>query len=120
MTAPRHPSTSPNPLTRGSSGQGLGFALALLALLATVVVAAGAPPSAAGGAPAQPNFVVVMSDDQTVGELSVMHQTLSKVAANAFLVIQNPAQGATVSVLLLVIAGATVMASSMLLARGKR
>jgi ABC-type spermidine/putrescine transport system permease subunit I len=48
------------------------------------------------------------------------YKTLSKVAANAFLVIQNPAQGATVSVLLLVIAGATVMASSMLLARGKR
>lgn len=48
------------------------------------------------------------------------YKTLSKVAANAFLVIQNPAQGATVSVLLLAIAGAAVMASSLLLARRKR
>jgi putative spermidine/putrescine transport system permease protein len=48
------------------------------------------------------------------------YQTLSKVAANAFLVIMNPAQGSTVSVLLLLIAGAAVMASGILLARLRR
>jgi putative spermidine/putrescine transport system permease protein len=48
------------------------------------------------------------------------YKTLSKVAANAFLVIQNPAQGSTVSVLLLLIAGATVIVAGILLARLRR
>jgi arylsulfatase A-like enzyme len=66
---------------RRSSGHGVGFALAVLGFLATIVLAAGASAPRAGGAPAKPNFVVIMSDDQTVGEMSAMQQTRAKIAA---------------------------------------
>ena len=81
MVSPRYPNTPSNPFTRRSSGQGLGFALAVLGFLATIVLAAGASTPQAGGASAQPNFVVIMSDDQTVGEMSAMRQTRAKIAA---------------------------------------
>jgi arylsulfatase A-like enzyme len=59
----------------------LGFALAVFALLAAVALAAGAAAPQARSAPSQPNFVVIMSDDQTVGEMSAMRQTRAKIAA---------------------------------------
>src|SRR6476620_2515897 len=54
-----------------------------LAALAALAIAAGAVVSRApeaGAAPAQPNFIVLMTDDQTVGELSVMKQTRRRIA----------------------------------------
>jgi arylsulfatase A-like enzyme len=55
----------------------LGFAV-----LAALAIAAGAAVSRApeaGAAPAQPNFIVLMTDDQTNGELSVMKQTRRRI-----------------------------------------
>ena len=57
----------------------LAVALALLLML-SLLTAAGAAP-VARSAPGQPNFVVLMTDDQTVGELSSMRQTLAKVGS---------------------------------------
>src|SRR3954454_6528907 len=78
--SPRYPGPT-NRLIPRSSGRALGFALVAFALLAAATVAAGAAAPEARSAPSRPNFVVIMSDDQTVGELSSMHRTLAKVGA---------------------------------------
>ena len=51
----------------------LAVALALLLML-SLLTAAGAAP-VARSAPGQPNFVVLMTDDQTLDSMSVMPQT---------------------------------------------
>ena len=55
-------------------------AVVLAALVVILGIAAGGAPIARS-APSQPNFVVIMSDDQTVGELTSMGQTLGKIGA---------------------------------------
>jgi arylsulfatase A-like enzyme len=57
-----------------------GAVLALLALLTLCAAGAATAAPSALSAPAQPNFLVVMTDDQTVGELSVMSQTKRLIA----------------------------------------
>jgi N-acetylglucosamine-6-sulfatase len=65
---------------RSFGGRAL-IAAALAGVACFIAIAAQPSTPAAQSAPGQPNFVVIMSDDQTVGELSGMHQTLSDVAA---------------------------------------
>src|SRR3954447_5561267 len=78
-------STPAQQKSRAPVGRGRSHALAgrlCFAVLAALAIAAGAAVSRApeaGAAAAQPNFVVLMTDDQTVGELSVMKQTQRRI-----------------------------------------
>ncbi len=49
-------------------------------LSAIAALGAGASAGPAQGAPPQPNFIVLMSDDQTSGEMPVMKQTNARIA----------------------------------------
>ncbi len=63
----------------GSCGGRRRIILAGLILLAVGAYAAGTSAGPASGAPSQPNFIVLMSDDQTNGEMSVMKQTNAEI-----------------------------------------
>src|SRR4051812_38214508 len=56
----------------------VAFAAMAIALLAGVLLSAGPARSAT---PAKPNFVVIMTDDQTVGELKTMANTRSLIGS---------------------------------------
>jgi N-acetylglucosamine-6-sulfatase len=64
-----------------SCGRAPALAAALASLLLLSVLGAAGTAPLARSAPSTPNFVVLMTDDQTVGELSVMSQTLAKVGS---------------------------------------
>lgn len=68
--------------TRGqarSCGAKRRISTAGLALLLLVWLGATGPPEKAQSAPAQPNFVVLMTDDETNGEMRTMKQTLNLI-----------------------------------------
>jgi N-acetylglucosamine-6-sulfatase len=62
--------------------QSFGWRVAAVGLLATAVIVAlalGGPAPPALGGPTRPNIVVLMTDDQTRGEMLVMRKTLAQV-----------------------------------------
>jgi N-acetylglucosamine-6-sulfatase len=78
VVTPRSVASTPGRTT--SCGRHRNVLFALLALLAACGIGAGSAATSARSAPAKPNFLVVMTDDQTVGELSVMSQTKRLIA----------------------------------------